>query len=94
MENPEEEATLQWNVIEFVKDIARLGGSSCISPDTIPGGVSTAEEAVRQGMLAIQAATKNGTYIVYQLTFSGLLLYWDNCNPEENFLISLSVAQY
>ena len=85
-----DEAVLQWNVVEFVKDVVRLGTTASISHDLVPGGSATADEAVKQGLVVI--TTKKETLNTYQLTFQGLMLYWSHADTSEVFLISRKVA--
>ena len=74
------EAVLLWNIIELVKDVVRLKGAG-IRDGLIPGGLATAEEAVKQGFLEL--AHRSGRHNYYQLTFSGLILYWEQIDDGE-----------
>ncbi len=90
-----EEAAREWHVTEFVKDVVRLikgnekkDGTASIYHTTVPGGLLTIERALQQGLLIIKR--DHGTFNDYQITFKGLMLYWEESG--EVFLVSCPVA--
>ena len=84
-QDKQQAAKLQWNVIEFIKDLARLGDTSGIYHKNVPGGKETIKEALGQGLIVIKSRSE--TYNYYVLTLQGLLLCWEYPDADEKFIV-------
>ncbi len=86
----QEDTLLQWNVVEFVKDVVRLKGKCSILHTTIPGGLMTSFEAERQRYVVLTKKGKQSNF--YELTLKGLELYWEH-GEESDALVSRAVVK-
>ncbi|MCC2631139.1 MAG: hypothetical protein K0S38_948 [Candidatus Paceibacter sp.] len=73
--DPQEQAQLQLNVAELIRDIGNQSGYTVLAIETITGGEDTVHEAVEQGLIKILDAKPDK--ITVKLTYRGLTDYWD-----------------